>query len=178
MSKKIIVTSLNPAKIQAVKIAFTKMFPGEKFEFEGLNVPSHVADQPMTEVEALNGAKNRVKNALQEGFIGDYYVGIESGVEFIEEELIVFGWVYVFDGQMSGKGRSSSFFLPPKVAELIKQGKELGEADDLVFQVKNSKQSNGSIGLLTGDLITRVDALSEAVLLALIPFKNKKYYQN
>jgi non-canonical (house-cleaning) NTP pyrophosphatase len=55
---------------------------------------------------------------------------------------------------------------------------ELGDADDLFYQRKNSKQLNGSVGLLTNDLFTRTSLYVEAVMLALIPFKNPGLYTN
>jgi non-canonical (house-cleaning) NTP pyrophosphatase len=59
---------------------------------------------------------------------------------------------------------------------LIQQGKELGEADDIVFNQSNSKQANGSIGILTGDVIDRTALYAHAVILALVPFKNPELY--
>ncbi len=75
-----------------------------------------------------------------------------------------------------GKGRTGSFFLPEKVVELIKQGKELGEADDIVFKRENSKQANGAVGILTNDQITRTTYYEPAIIFALIPFKNETLY--
>jgi len=75
-----------------------------------------------------------------------------------------------------GKGRTGLFFLPPEVAKLIREGKELGEADDIVFGKTNSKQANGAVGLLTHDLIPRADYYEEAIIFALIPFRNKELY--
>jgi non-canonical (house-cleaning) NTP pyrophosphatase len=60
---------------------------------------------------------------------------------------------------------------------LIRQGKELGEADDIVFSQNNSKQANGAIGILTGDVIDRTSLYEHAVILALAPFKNLELYQ-
>ena len=77
---------------------------------------------------------------------------------------------------MVGKGRSGTFFLPPKIAELIRQGKELGEADDIVFERTNSKQENGAVGILTDGVVDRTKYYTEAVVLALIPFKNERLY--
>jgi non-canonical (house-cleaning) NTP pyrophosphatase len=54
----------------------------------------------------------------------------------------------------------------------VRQGKELGEADDQVFGRHNSKQQEGAIGLLTGRVIDRTALYEEAVVMALIPFKN------
>ena len=62
------------------------------------------------------------------------------------------------------------------VVDLINQGKELGEADDIVFGHSNSKQKNGAVGILTGNLIDRTQFYVEAMILALIPFLNKEIY--
>ena len=44
-----------------------------------------------------------------------------------------------------------SFDLPPAVAALVRQGMELGHANDHVFSLHNSKQSGGAVGSLTGE---------------------------
>jgi non-canonical (house-cleaning) NTP pyrophosphatase len=59
---------------------------------------------------------------------------------------------------------------------LIDTGKELGEADDIVFGHTNSKQKNGAVGILTGNVIVRTSYYTEAVILASIPFKNAEIY--
>ena len=51
-----------------------------------------------------------------------------------------------------------------------------GDADDVVFERSNSKQANGAVGLLTGDVITRASLYAHAVVLALIPFRNMELY--
>ena len=88
-----------------------------------------------------------------------------------------FAWIIIKSkGVCVGKGRTGTFFLPPSIAELIRQGKELGEADDMVFGRKNSKQENGTVGILTDNVIDRTKHYTQAAILALIPFKNKKFY--
>lgn len=72
----------------------------------------------------------------------------------------------------TGKARSATFFLPPAVSVHLSEGKELGTADDLVFGRSNSKQENGAVGLLTGDVIDRESLYEQAVILACVPFKN------
>ena len=67
-------------------------------------------------------------------------------------------------------------FLPPKIVKLINEGLELGDADDIVFNKSNSKQENGAVGLLTNNIINRTSYYFEAVILALIPFKNEQFY--
>jgi non-canonical (house-cleaning) NTP pyrophosphatase len=78
---------------------------------------------------------------------------------------------------VGGKARTGVFFLPKAVAQLVQRGVELGEADDRVFGRINSKQGNGAIGLLTDDVIDRVQYYEHAVILALVPFKNSQLYQ-
>ena len=174
--KKVIIASKNPVKINSVKAGFENMFPTEKFIFEGASFPSDVPDQPMSNDETLLGAKNRADKAMEGIADADYWVGIEGGLERVGEEMEAFAWVYIKTRNLTGKARTSTFFLPPAVIALIKEGKELGEADDIVFGHSNSKQKMGAVGILTHNLIDRTKYYSEAVILALIPFKNKKLY--
>lgn len=174
--KKIIIASKNPVKIQAVKNGFEKMFPSQEFEFVGVSVPSNVADQPFSNDETFRGAKNRADNAYSEIKVADFYVGIEGGIEQIENEMEAFAWVFIKSADKYGKARTGTFFLPKQVVELIKEGKELGEADDIIFERNNSKQENGAVGILTGNIIDRTEYYTEAVILALIPFKNVDLY--
>jgi inosine/xanthosine triphosphatase len=131
----------------------------------------------MSEKETLEGATNRAENVSIIFPKADYWVGIEGGLEEIDNAMVAFAWMVVKskNGKL-GKGKSASFFLPNKVAELIKLGKELGEADDIVFGRTNSKQSNGAVGILTGDVLTRTTYYEPGIILALIPFKNLELY--
>ena|SRR3989338_1271284 len=174
---KIVVASKNPVKLKAAEEGFKKMFPGGSFETIGVSVPSGVSDQPRSDKEALEGATNRAENAKAAMPEADFWVGLEGGVEDRDEGMIVFAWTVVLGkhGRI-GRGKNSSFFLPPRIAELIREGKELGDADDIVFGRTNSKQANGAVGLLTNDVITRTVQFVEGVVLALIPFKNEGLY--
>jgi inosine/xanthosine triphosphatase len=175
--KTIVVASRNPVKIQAALNGFHRMFPGEEFQIETAIVPSDVADQPFTSEETLHGAQNRAGHAAKAQPDADFHIGIEGGVEVDRDELAVFAWVFIRSKNITGKARSATFFLPPQVADLVHAGKELGEADDIIFNRSNSKQANGSIGILTGDVIDRAGLYEMAVIMALIPFKNPQLYQ-
>jgi inosine/xanthosine triphosphatase len=174
--KKVIVASKNPVKIDAVKRGFEKMLEGIEFEFLGVSVPSGVSDQPMTNVETLQGAKNRAQNAQKEVPEADYWVGVEGGCEETFEGMEAFAWVVVQSTDRMGKGKTGVFFLPEKIRVLVQSGIELGVADDMVFQRTNSKQANGAVGILTGDVLDRATFYIEAVIFALIPFKNSELY--
>lgn len=169
--KTVIVASLNPAKIDAVKSAFNAVFPQQEFHFQGVNVPSGVADQPMSNQETYQGARNRVANAKQSAS-GDYYVGLEAGVE----NGVTFAWMVIESDTQRGESRSASMMLPPKVAEQLSHDVELGNIMDKEFNTENIKQKGGSIGLLTQHQLTRSSVYHQALILALIPFSNPNHY--
>lgn len=174
--KTLVVASTNPVKIQAALEGFRRMFPpnpfgANEFSARGVAVPSDVTDQPMTDAETLQGALNRAANARRADPDADYWVGIEGGVED-GSALQAFAWIVVTDGKQTGKSRTATFDLPEEVSALVRQGIELGHADDQVFGRANSKRTNGSVGLLTGDVIDRTAYYVHAVILALIPFRN------
>lgn len=174
---RVIVASKNPVKIAAVKTAFAVVFTDSEIVAEGVSAASGVGDQPMSDDETLRGALNRAKNAKQAEPKADFWVGLEGGLEQRDGTVEAFGWMVVAsrDGK-EGKSRTATFTLPRQVAELIEKGHELGEADDIVFQRKNSKQENGAVGLLTDDHITRATYYEHALILALIPHKNPELY--
>lgn len=174
--KKVIIASKNQVKTNAVKNGFEKMFPYESFEFEGVSVSSGVNDQPMNNQETMTGAVNRAENAKKNFSSADYWVGIEGGVERKQGEMEAFSWVVIKSKESDGKARTGTFFLPKKVVNLIDAGKELSEADDIVFKCTDSKQKNGSVGILTENIIDRTKYYTEAVILSLIPFKNPDIY--
>jgi inosine/xanthosine triphosphatase len=174
---EIVLASHNPIKAQAALLGFQRMFPEKDFSLNKVSAPSGLPDQPMNDAETLAGAFNRAQGAARFIPQADYWVGIEGGIEETSEgELAAFAWVVVLSPEGMGRARSGAFILPRAVAELVREGKELGEADDLVFNRINSKQQSGSVGLLTGEVLTRIELYEQAVMLALIPFKNPALY--
>lgn len=170
---RIIVGSQNPAKLEAVSLAFAAFFPEASFELQPLTVPSGVNAQPLSDAETLKGAANRAKAARALEPDADYWVGIEGGLQPIPQEperFLSFCWVVVLGRERSGRARSASYELPKAICDLIRQGMELGDADDLIFGVSGSKRQNGGVGLLTAGRVTRSQFYAEAVKLALIPF--------
>ncbi|MBZ0098335.1 MAG: inosine/xanthosine triphosphatase, partial [Taibaiella sp.] len=162
----------NPVKIEAARLGFAQMFPDEPIAISGVNVPSGVSDQPMSDAETYQGALNRTRAALAAHPEADYWVGIEGGLETWLGDLSAFAWIVVISPALMGRSRTATFSLPQEIVRLIQAGKELGEADDLVFGRTNSKQGNGAVGILTADAVDRTRYYEQAVILALIPFKN------
>jgi inosine/xanthosine triphosphatase len=168
----IAVASTNPVKIAAALEGFRRMFPGETFDAQGSAVPSGVRDQPMTDDETRQGAINRAQAVRQQQPEADYWIGIEGGVDDRYNQLLAFAWIVILSREFTGESRTATFTLPEAVAALVRQGVELGDADDRIYGRQNSKQKNGSVGLLTGDVIDRSAYYAHAVILALIPFRN------
>lgn len=172
---KIAVASKNPVKIEAVREAFEECFD-EQITIESFSVQSGVSDQPTGNKMTRKGALNRVERLQFQFPDYDFYVGIEGGIKVLKDGMIAFAWMVVKNNQNEGLARTASFFLPPRVAELVQKGYELGEADDIVFRKENSKQQNGAIGLLTGNRIDRKSLYKPAITMALIPFLNPELY--
>ena len=175
---KVLVASTNPVKIEACRRAFNKVFPDIVFEFSGIGVASGVADQPMDIEETFAGARNRVNALVKLGEKASYFVGMEGGLNIFKNEYFAFAWMYIrSDDGFEGKSQTAHFQLPPPVVQLLKEGYELGDADDVVFGKSNSKQNSGAIGLLTGDLINRSKYYEHAMIQALVPFKNSELFE-
>ncbi|EGQ8010879.1 inosine/xanthosine triphosphatase [Vibrio parahaemolyticus] len=171
-TQKVVIASLNPAKINAVKSAFQSAFPQQAFEFVGISVPSEVADQPMTNKETHRGAVNRVKNAKVEMPTADFYVGLEAGIE----GNVTFAWMVIESDTHRGESRSASLMLPPEVLAQLADANELGDVMDKVFGTENIKQKGGAISLLTQNQLTRSSVYHQALILALIPFTNPDHF--
>ena len=110
-----------------------------------------------------------------------YSIGIEGGCETTSQDgksCHCFAWMAVCDVRNDkwGLARTASFALPKAIVDLISQGMELGEADDVVFKRKDSKKSDGSVGILTHGVINRSEYYQHALVLALIPFVNPTLY--
>jgi inosine/xanthosine triphosphatase len=167
---KVAVGSRNPVKISATRSAFKKLWPDSKWNVVGVDVSSGVADQPMSDNESIKGASNRAKRAMKNEN-ADYGVGMEGGLQKIGKNWFDCGWMVVVDrkGRM-GIGSTVRIETPKKLIKLIKQGKELGEANDLYFKEENSKQGQGHFGLMTKGLITRTHGYSEGLIMALTRF--------
>ena len=175
---KVIIASHNPAKIRAVNEAFTLQFPGEKIEYTPASVESGVSDQPFSDEETRHGARNRARNACETYPDADFWVGLEGGIETIDDQLMAFAWMAVLGpDQRIGEARTVTLPLPPAVKALVDQGMELGDANDQVFATVNSKHKGGAFGLLTNGIYTREGVYAEALVIALVPFVNVLYQE-
>jgi inosine/xanthosine triphosphatase len=164
------VGSQNPVKIEAVRLAYMALWPVEHWVVEGCSVASSVADQPMSDGEARQGAQTRASRAL-EALHADYGVGLEGGLQQVEDYWFNCGWVSVVDTKgREGIGTTIRMIVPPAVMKVVLTGQELGDACDLVFMGIDTKRANGHFGLMTNDAIHRTGAFRDAVISALARF--------
>ena len=173
---KVLIGTKNPGKIEGAKKALENYF--NDVEIVGVKVPSNVKDQPVNR-ETYLGAKNRVGNlvkfAKENNIEADLYMAIESG---ITNELGFWSIINVAviknNQNQVGCGTSAGFPVPQKyVKDIIND--TLGTVMDKLFNETDLRSSTGGIGLLTHDVLTRIDLNTQAFTMALTPFINKEW---
>ena len=168
------VGSANPVKIGSARRALAAL--GHVPEVIGVPAAVDVPDQPFGDDQTLLGARLRAE-AVMDGC--DLAIGIEGGVCDAPGRpgvLDAMAWVVCLSGSVRGTARTATFELPPTLTALLRAGVELGDADDRTFGHTNNKQRGGTVGTLTGGLITRTDYYVHAVTLALLPIVRHELY--
>lgn len=185
---KIIVGSKNPVKVGAVEEAFKRYF--KDCIVIGTEVSSGVSEQPMSEKETMNGARQRAYAALESDAEAQYGVGLEGGVTEFDPtspnwsglrggkgRMFECAWVAIVDREgKEGLGGGLYFELPKKVALKLKAGGELGPVMDEMSGEDNVKQKMGAIGMFTKGELDRKQAYIHIVLSALIKFVSPEWF--
>ncbi len=170
------VASQNPVKANAIRAAFEQVFPHQTWEMVTVSVASGVADQPMTDAETRQGARNRVAAARQARPTCDFWAAVEGGIEDDPQGMFGLAWIIIQADGRGGEARTASFPLPPPMAKLVRDGIELGKACDLLYEKENCKQHEGAIGLLSHQVIDRQQLYQHAAIMALMPLRNPDWY--
>jgi len=177
---KIKIGSKNPVKINAAAKAMATLFPDAQIDAQGMDAPSGVADQPMTDLETRQGAINRVRYCQQQSQIQqtevDYYFAMEGGVDCFEFGPATFAYIVIGHQDQLAIGRSAILPLPMQVYRALEAGEELGVVMDRLFNTVNIKQKGGAIGLLTHGHATRESNYTQAIILAMAQFLNPAIY--
>lgn len=175
---RILVGSINPVKIEAVREAFLHYF--RDIEIVEISVESGVSAQPIGD-ETFKGAENRAlllmeynkRNRLN----ADFMVGIEGGLLKASSKWFQCGCICILDNRhRKGFGVSPLFELPRFVVEKLLNGVELGDVIDAVTGDHNSKQKSGAIGFLTRNVMDRKVLYKYGVIAAMVPFLNEKLF--
>ncbi|MEK7588494.1 MAG: inosine/xanthosine triphosphatase [Patescibacteria group bacterium] len=174
--KKVIIASENPAKIKVAEKAFASVYPEETFEFIAIKSDSGVPDQPMGEETRL-GANNRLKFIKGKFPDADFWISQEGGLFKDGNRLSNRAWIAVCDKEgCLTEASTSNFYLPKKVEEYVKEGLELGHANDKFFDAVNSKQGVGVIGYLTDGIYDRTEYYLQPAIIALSEIKHKDWF--
>ena len=160
--------------------------PAAEFEVVGVEVDSGVGHTPVNRTELMQGARQRaealVHLAGENAHAWHYFVGLEGGLDVIEQEdsrrVFLESWAYVSDGRSGHFGRSGAVEIPEALArEVLENGVELSVAIDRFAGAVGIRDNQGAWGVLSGDLISRTEAFRIAVIAAFAPFYNAKLYR-
>jgi inosine/xanthosine triphosphatase len=174
------------AMSEALKTFASALDPGAQFEVVGLEVESGVGHTPTTCGELMCGARQRaealVEYAREKGAEWKYFVGLEGGLDVLEENgnrrVFLESWAYVSDGRRGHFGRSGGVEIPEALArEVLERGVELSVAIDKFAGEAGIRDAQGAWGVLSGNLITRQEAFRVAVIAAFAPFYNERMYR-
>ncbi|GMA55651.1 inosine/xanthosine triphosphatase [Alicyclobacillus sacchari] len=170
-NRKIAIGSTNPAKIQAVELAFAAL--SIAVEIVPVDVPSGVSPQPQTDTETLQGARNRAQAALQQGQ-ADVGIGLEGGIQRTEWGMFLCNWACAIttSGQ-EGLGGGLRLPLPYDIAIELDKGRELGDVIDAWAGRHGVRKQEGTIGILTQGAVRRADMFRDALLCALAPLMHR-----
>jgi len=186
----IVVGSTRKPKVGAVRDAVASfdslLAPEKEIEVIGMEVESGVSHTPTSREELMQGARQRAeavaKIAAQNGQSGDFFVGVEGGLDVIRENgqrrVFLESWAYASDGAQGFFGRSGSIEVAEAVAEeVVDRGVELSVAIDRFAGEVGIRDAQGAWGVLSGNLVTRQDSFRIAVITAFAPFYNAKMYR-
>ena len=172
-----------------------------RFETLGVEVESGVSHTPTSREELMRGSRQRTEAlreiALQRGVAWEYFVGLEGGVDVVQEgestdemlrhpgmrqngqrRVFLESWAYVSDGARGYYGRSGSIELPEALAhEVLENGVELAAAIDRFAGAVGIRDAQGAWGVLSNNFISRQEAFRVAVIAAFAPFYNSRMYR-
>ena len=168
------VGSLNPTKVNAAVKVFARLAP--ETAVEAVAVPSGVRDQPLGWAETTRGAFNRAEAARQALGAG-WGVGLEGGVVLTEEGGWLMGVAAVVARSGRWHARGGTVLLPPRVAERVRAGEELGPVVDDITGLHEAKTGMGAIGWLTGGLVLREASWVDTLARAMAPLVHPEWYR-
>jgi len=189
------------AVTEALKAFSSALAPDSQFEVVGVEVESGVSHTPASREELMRGARQRaealVQLARRNGDAWQYFVGLEGGLDVVQEgvsademrwratlkqhgrrRVFLESWAYVSDGARGYYGRSGGIELPESLArEVLENGVELSVAIDKFAGAAGIRDAQGAWGVLSNNFITRQEAFRVAVVAAFAPFYNESMYR-
>ncbi|KAH6565430.1 hypothetical protein BASA50_010930 [Batrachochytrium salamandrivorans] len=173
---RVVVGTTNAAKLRASQMACSQIFASHTVVVEGISVESGVSDQPLSDIETIQGAKTRAKAALEARPDAHYALGIEGGAQQIGDRWFEAGWIAVLDhnGQI-GLGSSGRYELSEVVMKKLLAGQELADVIDELSGLHDVRSHSGAMGLVTNELVPRDAAYVPGIIFAFGPFVSDKF---
>ncbi len=188
---QIAIGSQNKAKIHAVELAFSTLFPDSEYSLFPVQVESGVGVQPYGFEATIRGAKSRANAAFSEVFgikpnqeksIG---VGIEAGmvpVPLSNTGYMDFQFCAIYNNNNDFSiGCGPAFEYPQSIVhELLKDTTyhEIGTIIADLSGIPNTKEHEGAIGFLSKNTLYRAEILKYSVIMALLPLKCPDRYSS
>ena len=177
---KVLVGSINPSKIRAVKEAFKKL-KIQNVEVIGVKAESNVPSKPIG-FEILRGCENRnnflKRYANLEKIDYDYLCSIEGGFS-LDENGLPFVVTYALVEDKNGKkstGKSLGLRLNRKMFKYVRENGSLNKIIEQINGSTNNKQNEGITGFLSNGILSRDNVDHEAAVSSLIPLVFKENY--
>ncbi|MDE1871167.1 MAG: inosine/xanthosine triphosphatase [Candidatus Micrarchaeota archaeon] len=173
------IASRNPVKVNAVKetIKDYELLRGARVR--SMDVGSGVSEQPRSIEDTVQGAVNRATKSFKDC---KYSIGIESGLMSVPQTKtgsMDFCACAIYDGSRHHIGLSCAFELPTAITKMVHElNMDVGEASvrSGLTQKLGIGSSEGTIGILTKERVTRKDQTVQAIRMALIHLENPGLY--
>ena len=138
------------------------------------DVPSGIADQPLSLDETIRGSMNRADGAgrFEPGCV--YAVGMEAGLQQWNNLYYLVCSVAINDHQNSFVGLSSPVPVPNEVSRLVLEGLQFGEE---IRKYKETNNLDHEMQLIVDELINRSESFSTALERALEQMRNKAIFK-
>ena len=186
----IAIASKRGPKVDAVKRSFEScrhFFPSDsdRIEYLTYEIDGGII-MPRTIEELMSGAEQRVARLRQilqsQNQKADYFIGMEGGFHTIrrdnKELVFLQSWAYVNNGSVGFYGSSGNVYVPHKIAhEVMNNNRDLSEVIDEFANQVDVRSKQGTWGILTKDLLTRVQSFEIALTAAFAPFYNQEIYK-
>lgn len=171
----IFIGSTNPVKISAVITAASETWPD--VITEGFSTQSGISEQPLSDEETRQGARNRARSAFQQSLAKHpelnpaevLGVGLEGGV-FHDKENVMWSTVWIVVTDSTGnfwESNGARFQVPLVVADLIRSGGEMGPVVSQLVGETDIRAKQGMIGIITSGFIDRTEEYTGIAKMAL-----------
>lgn len=174
---RVAVASRNPAKLDAVRTVFGKVWPGPHLVAVDVTIPKEISDMPI-DGQIKQGALYRAHGAMELSPGANFAVGAEGGVEFVGTEAYLYNWVAVCGSNgRTQTAPSAKLLLPPAIVRAVRSGRVLGELMQELTGRADVNETDGAVGYFTRGILTRQTFFEECLACALAPFLHPEMYE-